>query len=88
MKFQGVFTPTITPLDENEHVDEASFITHIDRLIDFGIHGLFLLGSSGESVALTADQRRKAMEIAVDAVDAVAREEPVRRVPGRRRQEL
>jgi len=69
MKFQGIFTPTITPLDENEHVDEASFITHLNRLIDFGIHGLFLLGSSGESVALTADQRRKAMEIAVDAVD-------------------
>ena len=68
MKFQGVFTPTITPLDKNEHVDEISFVAHINRLIDHGIHGLFLLGSSGESVALTVDQRRRAIEIAVNAV--------------------
>jgi len=69
MKFQGVFTPTITPLDENEHVDEISFVAHINRLIDHGIHGLFLLGSSGESVALTMNQRRRAIETAVNAVN-------------------
>lgn len=68
MKFQGILTPTITPLDEKECIDEISFIRSIDRLIDNGIHGIFLLGSSGEFTALTNAERQRAIEITVNAV--------------------
>ena len=42
MKFQGVFTPTITPLDKNEHVvskfmdsEEINYIQHNVESIKF-----------------------------------------------------
>lgn len=68
-KFEGIYTPTITPLDVNEQIDEKAFARHLDRLIDNGIHGIYLLGTSGEFVALIDDQRRLAIQIAVDRVD-------------------
>ena len=68
-RFEGIYTPTITPLDENEHIDEKAFARHLDRLIDNGIHGIWLLGTSGEYVALTDEQRKLAIQVAVDRVN-------------------
>lgn len=65
-KFEGIYTPSITPLNADEQVDEKAFVKHLDRLIDNGIHGIYLLGTSGEFVALTEDQRKLVMQIAVD----------------------
>ena len=68
IRFEGIFTPTITPLDEKERIDEFGFVTHLNRLIDNGVHGIYLLGTSGEFTTLTNDERRRAIEIAVNAV--------------------
>ncbi|MCZ6678397.1 MAG: dihydrodipicolinate synthase family protein [Candidatus Poribacteria bacterium] len=69
IRFEGILTPTVTPLDEKERVDELGFVKHLNRLIDNGIHGIYLLGTSGEFVSLTNAERQRAMEIAVNAVD-------------------
>jgi 4-hydroxy-tetrahydrodipicolinate synthase len=71
-RFEGIFTPTITPLDEKERVDELGFVRQLNRLIENGIHGIYLLGTSGEFTALTNAERRRAMEIAVEAIDGRA----------------
>ena len=68
IRFEGIFTPTITPLDQKERIDEFGFVTHLNRLIDNGIHGIYLLGTSGEFTTLTNDERQRAIEIAVNAV--------------------
>lgn len=68
VRFEGIFTPTITPLDEKERVDELGFVRHLNRLIDNGVHGIFLLGSSGEFVSLTNAERQRAIEIAVNTI--------------------
>ena len=68
IRFEGIFTPTITPLDEKERVDELGFVKHLNRLIDNGVHGIYLLGSSGEYVSLTNAERQRAIEIAVNTV--------------------
>ena len=67
-RFEGIFSPTITPLDEKEHVDELGFINQLNRLIDNGIHGIYLLGTSGEFTTLTNTERERAMDIAVTAI--------------------
>ena len=44
IRYEGIFTPTVTPLDEKERVDEAGFIRQLNRLIENGVHGIYLLG--------------------------------------------
>ena len=67
-QYQGIFAPTVTPLDEKERVDELGFVKQINRLIDNGIHGIYLLGSSGEFTTLTNTERERAMDIATKTV--------------------
>lgn len=68
-RFEGIFPPTVTPLDEKERIDERGFVTQLNRLIDNGVHGIYLLGTSGEFVALTNEERTKAIEIAMRTVN-------------------
>lgn len=68
IRFEGIFSPTITPLDEKERVDELGFNNQLNRLIDNGIHGIYLLGTSGEFTTLTNTERERAMDIAVKAI--------------------
>ena len=68
IRFEGIFSPTITPLDEKEGVDELGFVNQLNRLIDNGVHGIYLLGSSGEFTTLTNRERERALDIATKAV--------------------
>ncbi|AZA14638.1 dihydrodipicolinate synthase family protein [Corynebacterium choanae] len=72
--FTGVVPPVVTPLHADGSFDKASFTRLLDRLIDAGVDGLFILGSSGE-VAFSDDERRG--EIIAAAVDHVAGKVPV-----------
>ena len=68
IRYEGIFTPTVTPLDEKERVDEAGFIRQLNRLIENGVHGIYLLGSSGEFTTLTNAERERALDIATKTV--------------------
>ena len=67
-RFEGILTPTITPLDKKERIDELGFVKHLNRLIDNGVHGIYLLGTSGEFTTLTNAERQRAIEIAANTV--------------------
>ena len=68
IRYEGIFTPTVTPLDEKEHVDELGFVKQLNRLIDSGVHGIYLLGSSGEFTTLTNAERERALDIATKTI--------------------
>ena len=65
-KYHGVIPPIITPVDEAERVDEEGFRKLLDHCIKGGVHGMFVAGSNGESLALTQAERDRAIRIAVD----------------------
>lgn len=65
---RGVIPPAITPLTPAGDVDTGSVRRLAEHLVGAGVHGLFLLGSSGEAAYLTDAQRLTAIEAAVDAV--------------------
>lgn len=67
-RFSGVIPPVIIPLKGDRTLDAAAFTTHINRMIDAGVTGLFFLGSSGEVAFLTDAQRTEVLEVAIDAV--------------------
>lgn len=64
--FTGIFPPVVTPLNDDGSIDFASLDNVIEYLITEGMHGLFVLGSTGEVAYMTDDER-------VAVVEAIAR---------------
>lgn len=60
-RFRGVVPPVITPFRGGE-VDLESLDRVVDNLIEGGVHGLFLLGSSAETAYLTDAERELIVE--------------------------
>ena len=62
---RGIIPPVCTPLTTDGEVDTQSLERHIGFLLDAGVSGLFMLGSSGEVAFLTDGQRDTVLEVAV-----------------------
>jgi 4-hydroxy-tetrahydrodipicolinate synthase len=58
----GVVPPVVTPLVGRASLDEAAFCRLINRLIEGGAHGLFLLGSTGEFCSLNGRTQRAVID--------------------------
>lgn len=56
----------MTPFDENGEVDLDALRKLIDFHVEFGSNGVLLLGSTGEPILLTKDERRRIVEASVD----------------------
>lgn len=56
-KYSGIIPPVVVPDTEDRELDVASFERLLEHLIAGGVHGLFILGSSGE-VVFSTDERR------------------------------
>jgi len=65
-KYHGIIPPIITPVDEKENIDEQGFRQLIDYCIKGGLHGIFVAGTNGETMALTQVERDRAIRIALD----------------------
>ena len=63
---RGVLLPIITPFDEKVRIDENIMRQLVDFHIKAGVHGLFVLGSTGQGPAMTIDERKQAAAIALD----------------------
>lgn len=63
---RGVVPPVCTPFTADYEVDEKSLRRLINHLIDGGVHGLFVLGSTSEVAYLTDKRRADVIRIAID----------------------
>ncbi|HEX7804914.1 MAG TPA: dihydrodipicolinate synthase family protein [Cellulomonas sp.] len=63
--FHGIVPPLVTPLTADGELDLASFERLVNRQLEGGVHGLFVLGSSGEVGYLDAAQRDTVLRAAV-----------------------
>lgn len=57
MKFEGIYTPAITPLSADGQIDKTAFAEVLESLIDAQVHGIIIGGSTGEYYAHTAQER-------------------------------
>ncbi|GAA1360448.1 dihydrodipicolinate synthase family protein [Arthrobacter rhombi] len=60
--YSGVIPPVVTPRSGDGVIDTASLERVVDHLIDGGVSGLFVLGSSGEVPYLTHVERELVMK--------------------------
>ena len=57
MKFEGIYTPVITPYREDYNIDYERLAEIVDFLIDAGVHGIISAGTTGEYYAQTVQER-------------------------------
>lgn len=69
MRFDGIYTPLITPYHEDGSIDRDAYAAVIESLIGVGVHGLINGGSTGEYYAQSMDER---IEMASFAHDVIA----------------
>ncbi len=63
----GIVPPILTPLTATEEIDTASLKRLVDYLIVNGVHGLWVMGTTGEFASFDESERAAAVEAAVDA---------------------
>jgi 4-hydroxy-tetrahydrodipicolinate synthase len=66
-EFQGVFPYLVSPVDPSGEIKAGVLKRLCEDLIKAGVHGLTPLGSTGEFAYLSWSQRRRIVEITVDA---------------------
>lgn len=66
MNLSGVIPPLLTPTDAHDRVDEPALRRSVRRLIEAGVHGLFVGGTAGEGPLLAEREWTRLMEITFD----------------------
>lgn len=56
-KFEGIYTPAVTPYAANGAIDFGRFEEVLESLITAGVHGIIIGGSTGEYYAQTLEER-------------------------------
>lgn len=56
-RFQGIIPPVITPLKDQNSLDRQGLELLIKHILSGGVHGLFILGTTGEGPSLSYDLR-------------------------------
>lgn len=59
LPLKGIIPPVVTPLLDNNTIDVKGLEKLIEHLISGGVHGLFILGTTGESASLSYPVRRE-----------------------------
>lgn len=65
----GIVTAMVTPLKDQQTLDLAGLERLIEHLISGGVHGLFPLGTTGESPALPVELRNEVIEFTCSQAD-------------------
>jgi 4-hydroxy-tetrahydrodipicolinate synthase len=68
MRFEGIYTPVVTPHRADFSIDHDRFAEVVEFLISAGVHGLIVAGTTGEYYAQTATERIGLMGLARELV--------------------
>jgi len=65
-EIRGIITPILTPMFPDERINEQELRAHVERMIAGGVHGIFALGTNGESYALTPEEKERILTVVID----------------------
>lgn len=63
---KGVVVPILTPIDENEMIDEKKLREQVDYVIEGGVLGILAFGSNGEFYVIEEDEMERGLKIMAD----------------------
>ncbi|MFT5721767.1 MAG: 4-hydroxy-tetrahydrodipicolinate synthase [Motiliproteus sp.] len=64
MHFEGIYTPVITPFNTDSSIDYAAYSAHVQYLLESGVHGLMIGGTTGEYYVESHEERVELLKIA------------------------
>jgi 4-hydroxy-tetrahydrodipicolinate synthase len=65
---RGIIPAMVTPLTPGEKIDLQGLRRIINFLLDGGVHGIFVIGSTGEFYALSIEEKRILIEATIESV--------------------
>jgi dihydrodipicolinate synthase/N-acetylneuraminate lyase len=63
LPFRGIVPPLVTPLESNDQLDYEGLERLIEHVIGGGVHGVFILGTTGEFASLSYRIRRELIDL-------------------------
>lgn len=67
-KYHGIIPPVISPVKSDETIDVEGYKALLDYCIEGGLHGIFVAGTNGETMALTQKERNKIIGVTLEHV--------------------
>jgi 4-hydroxy-tetrahydrodipicolinate synthase len=64
MRFEGIYTPLVTPHNDDFSINRKAFGEAIEHLISCGVHGIIVAGTTGEYYAQSTEERIELMGLA------------------------
>ena len=68
MQFEGIYPPVITPHLDDGSIDRDGFVQMIEYLIESGVHGIIVGGTTGEYYAQSKEERQMLINLASEAI--------------------
>jgi 4-hydroxy-tetrahydrodipicolinate synthase len=68
MRFDGIFTPVITPHHDDGSIDRDAFAAIIEYLVGAGVHGIICGGSTGEYYAQSMPEQIEMVTLAKEVI--------------------
>jgi 4-hydroxy-tetrahydrodipicolinate synthase len=69
-KFKGTGVAIVTPFKNDSSIDFAAFGRVINHVINGGVNYIVTMGTTGESVTLTKDEKKALISYVVEAIDS------------------
>jgi 2-dehydro-3-deoxy-D-pentonate aldolase len=66
--FSGIIPPIVTPLSGRDQIDHDGLHRLVEHMIAGGVHGLFVLGTTGEAPSLSYRLRRELISLVIKQV--------------------
>lgn len=68
LNLKGLYPPLPTSFDDHEELNVSAIRENIDKLCKYDLSGILVLGSNGELVMLSKEEKRKVYEIARQSI--------------------
>lgn len=66
IEIKGIIPPIITPMNEDESINEKELRRQVDRLIRAGVHGIFPFGTNGEGYILSEKEKERILTVVIE----------------------
>jgi 4-hydroxy-tetrahydrodipicolinate synthase len=63
---KGIIVPIVTPMSEDENINELELRNQVNRLIKAGVHGIFAFGTNGEGYILNDVEKERVLSIVIE----------------------
>ena len=68
-RLEGIIPPLVTPLSTPEKLDIDGLNNLIEHVINGGVHGVFILGTTGEGPSLSQQMQRDLVKYALKQIN-------------------